>query len=125
MRFDRPLAIGASGGHGPIRYVVEAYEPGRSITFRFTGPRGFDGTHAFYTHLDGGAVHLEHVLEMHARGRAIPGWTFVFRPLHDALIEDALDRAELAATGAIRSPAQWPLTVHLLRSVFKRRRRRP
>lgn len=33
MRFDRPLAPGASGGHGPIRYTVEVYEPGRSIRF--------------------------------------------------------------------------------------------
>ena len=36
MRFDRPLSVGAVGGHGPIRYVIEAYEPGRSIRFHFT-----------------------------------------------------------------------------------------
>ncbi|MDQ3135435.1 MAG: hypothetical protein M3Q76_11655, partial [Acidobacteriota bacterium] len=29
MKLDRPLGVGAKGGHGPIRYVVEAYEPGR------------------------------------------------------------------------------------------------
>ena len=45
MRFDRPLAVGARGGHGPIRYDVAAYAPGRSVRFRFTGPKGFNGFH--------------------------------------------------------------------------------
>ena len=47
MRFDRSLGVGADGGHGPIRYVVEAYEPGRSIRFRFTRPKGFIKLHFF------------------------------------------------------------------------------
>jgi hypothetical protein len=47
MRFDRPLQVGAVGGHGPIRYRVERYEPGRAILFRFTGMRGIHGTHGF------------------------------------------------------------------------------
>ena len=47
MRFDRPLTVGAIGGHGPIRYTVEEYEPGRMIRFRFTGPPGFHGGHGF------------------------------------------------------------------------------
>jgi hypothetical protein len=29
MKFDRPLSVGAVGGHGPIRYTVESYQPGR------------------------------------------------------------------------------------------------
>jgi hypothetical protein len=29
MRFDRPLGVGARGGHGPVRYAVGAYVPGR------------------------------------------------------------------------------------------------
>ena len=28
MRFDRPLQVGADGGHGPIRYRVEEHAPG-------------------------------------------------------------------------------------------------
>lgn len=47
MAFDRPLEVGARGGHGPIRYVVEAYTPGQSIRFRFIGPSGFDGFHGY------------------------------------------------------------------------------
>jgi hypothetical protein len=46
MRFDRPLQVGAVGGHGSIRYTIEAYAPARSIRFRFTGPPGFIGYHA-------------------------------------------------------------------------------
>ena len=40
MRFDRPLAAGAVGGHGPISYVISHYLPGRWIRFTFTGPEG-------------------------------------------------------------------------------------
>jgi hypothetical protein len=47
MRLDRPLQIGAMGGHGPIRYRVERYEPGRAVLFCFSGMRGFYGTHGF------------------------------------------------------------------------------
>ena len=47
MRFDRPLAVGARGGHGPIRYEVIEYDPGVRVRFRFTGPSGFDGFHEF------------------------------------------------------------------------------
>jgi hypothetical protein len=31
------------GGHGPVRYCVEEYEPGRSIRFRFIGSEGGHG----------------------------------------------------------------------------------
>lgn len=47
MEFDRPLSVGARGGHGPIRYFVEEYVPGESIKFRFTGPKGFNGFHGY------------------------------------------------------------------------------
>ncbi|HYO91997.1 MAG TPA: hypothetical protein VEQ40_10185, partial [Pyrinomonadaceae bacterium] len=95
MRFSGPLGIGASGGHGPIRYEVEAYEPGRSIRLRCTAPRGFLGTHGFEALESAtGVVQLRHVLAMQVSGGARLSWPLVFRPLHDALIEDALDRAD-------------------------------
>src|SRR5258706_10809497 len=46
MTLDRPLAVGARGGHGPIGYAVEDYRPGRHVRFRFHAPQGFAGTHA-------------------------------------------------------------------------------
>jgi hypothetical protein len=40
MEFDLPLSVGATGGHGPVRYFVESYTPSQAIRFRFTGPKG-------------------------------------------------------------------------------------
>src|SRR5271166_5723421 len=64
MRFDRPLAIGAVGGHGPIRYVVESYDRSRRIRFRFCAPRGFDGCHEFAVRDDGSGSVIRHELSM-------------------------------------------------------------
>ncbi len=95
MRLDRPLGVGAAGGHGPIGYVVEAYSPARSVRFRFTKPAGFVGNHRFEVEpVDASRTKLRHVIEMEARGLAWLKWAVVIRPLHDAVLEDALDRAE-------------------------------
>ncbi|MBI5092684.1 MAG: SRPBCC family protein, partial [Candidatus Hydrogenedentes bacterium] len=32
MILDRPLSVGATGGHGPVRYVVDSYTPGQAVT---------------------------------------------------------------------------------------------
>jgi hypothetical protein len=122
MRFDRPLQIGAVGGHGPIRYRVEWYEPGRAVLFRLTGPRGFHGTHSFEIK-DGapGMVRLEHRLCMRLSGVARLSWPLMFRWLHDALIEDALDRAEAAVTSRPLQERCWSLWVRFLRRVASRK----
>ena len=117
MEFDRALAVGATGGHGPIRYFVEAYAPGRSIRFRFTAPEGFDGWHGYEVlETPGTRVALRHTLEMTARGPAILSWPLVFRPLHDALIEDSLATAE-ASLGRSPRLQRWSPWVRLLRWV--------
>lgn len=127
VSFDRPLGVGASGGHGPIRYTVEAYEPGRSIRFRFTGPRGFVGTHGFEAEeVETGRTMLRHALSMRAQGWARLSWPLAFRWLHDALIEDALDRAESwCESGSQARRRQWSWWVRLLRSVARRLSARP
>jgi hypothetical protein len=112
MRLDRPLGVGARGGHGPIRYFVEAYEPGRSVLFRFTGPPGFDGTHGFELLED--PVRLRHTLAMRARGRAMLTWPLLFRPLHDAVLEDSLAMAE-ASLGLQPRFVPWTPRVRFLR----------
>ena len=114
MRLDRPLAVGAAGGHGPIRYTVDAYEPGRKVRFRFTGPRGFDGWHAFEV-LEATAAHcvLEHRIEMQARGTAAWLWTLVIRPMHDAAVEDALTQAQ-RSLGLAPWERPWSPWVRLL-----------
>jgi hypothetical protein len=45
--FDRPLAVGAGGGHGGIPYTIVAYEPGRRIAFEFEPGSGLRGHHRF------------------------------------------------------------------------------
>jgi len=49
----------------------------------------------------------------------------VFRPLHDALAEDALDKAERALLGGVKRPARWTWRVRLPRSLMRRRRPAP
>jgi hypothetical protein len=119
MRFDRPLQTGAIGGHGPIRYVVEEYEPGVSIRFRFTGPKGFDGTHRFFVEALSSGARVTHLLVMETSGRASLAWPLVYRPLHDALVEEALDRAAAAVGEPLAAPP-WSIYVRLLRAIVRR-----
>ncbi|GAB3492964.1 SRPBCC family protein [Amycolatopsis cihanbeyliensis] len=124
MRLDRPLGAGAAGGHGPIRYRVESYTPGVWVRFRFTAPRGFDGFHEFtLRRADPGRTELRHLMVVRLRGPARFTYPLVWGPLHDAVLEDALDRAELELTGRVPAPARWSRYVRLLRGVLSRRQR--
>ena len=118
MRFDRPLEVGARGGHGPIRYRIETYEPGRIISFRFEGPPGFVGTHGFSVDRSEEGTILQHTLAMEARGWARLSWPLVFRPLHDALLEDALTKAERGTGAGEPVVVPWSRYVRVLRWVF-------
>lgn len=125
MVFDRPLEVGAAGGHGPIRYIVEDYQPGRSIRFRFTGPKGFNGSHGYEVVAGGpGTVVLRHVLEMTTSGLAVLSWPFMYRPLHDALIEDSLATAQ-ASLGDPPTVKPWSIWVRILRWLVSRGKARP
>ncbi|MGD8699289.1 MAG: hypothetical protein PVJ43_08370 [Gemmatimonadales bacterium] len=124
MRLNPGLEVGAVGGHGPIRYSVEEYSPGRFVRFRFSEPRGFDGYHGFEIEAAGpGAVRLRHVLEMKTRGWARLTWPVVYRPLHDALLEDALDRAQ-SRCGAKVEERSWSARVRAIRWALARARNR-
>jgi hypothetical protein len=117
MRFDRPLAVGAVGGHGPIRYSVQEYRPGQSILFRFSAPRGFNGTHRFDVEDRQGNTVLRHTLEIEATGPALRSWLLYIRPLHDACLEDCLDRATVSLGIDLKRPARWSIYVRMLRAV--------
>lgn len=124
LRLDGPLGVGARGGHGPIRYRVESYEPSQRVRFRFERPRGFDGVHEFSVVVEGTApAQLVHVLEADMSGLARLSWPLVFRSLHDALIEDALDNAERQVTGQLQRPVRWSIYVRGLRRMLGVRRR--
>lgn len=115
MKFDRPLAVGAVGGHGPIRYMVEAYTPGNTVRFRFTGPSGFNGYHEFeIIEKESEKTLLRHTIRMNATGIGLLTWALVFRPLHDALLEDLLDRAQQYFNMQTQ-PRSWSVWVKFLR----------
>lgn len=121
IRFDRPLSVGADGGHGPIRYQVTEYEPGRRIRFEFDPASGIEGHHELTVEPSASdRCVMRHELEGAARGAALLKWTCVIRWLHDALIEDLFDNAEQVATGEVVHPARWSLWVRLLRPVVAR-----
>lgn len=115
MKLDRPLAIGATGGHGPIRYFVTAYAPGESVRFQFTEPKGFKGWHSFNVlgATDEDCV-LEHRIEMETVGRDVFTWELAIRHLHNALVEDALSQAQ-RAVGNKPLVVPWPAKVRVLR----------
>ncbi|MCP3852160.1 MAG: SRPBCC family protein [Gammaproteobacteria bacterium] len=120
MEFDKPLSVSANGGHGPIRYFVEEYSAGEHIKFRFTGPSGFDGYHGYdVIEIEPDKTELRQTLKMRARGIALLTWPLLFRPLHDALIEDSLSFAELHLN-LTPTVAKWSLYVRLLRWVISR-----
>jgi len=124
VRFDRPLGVGAVGGHGMIRYVVEEYRPGQSVRFRFAGVPGFEGHHRFEVLPgEGGAAVLRHTIDMRIGGRAFIRWPLVIRPLHDALVEDALAQAQ-ASLGVAPTVRRWSPWVRVLRWVMSRGRGR-
>jgi hypothetical protein len=119
MRLDRPLQLSAIGGHGPIQYRVDTYEPGRRAHFTFRGPQGFDGFHVFEVESSAaGGTTLRHILHMNARGPAVLTWPLVFRPLHNALLEDCLDAAARALGETPRSKP-WSPWVRMLRRGFR------
>lgn len=115
LRLDGPLAPGARGGHGPVRYVVEAVEPDR-IRCRFTPPaRGFAaGLHGHHEFTIDDGTTLRHTIAAEAHGLAVLKWLLIVRPLHDALLEDALDRASIHV-GQPFVPARHSWWVRLLR----------
>jgi Protein of unknown function (DUF3995) len=123
--FDRPLGVGASGGHGPIRYTVTAYEPGRRIAFEFEPGSGLRGGHGLEVEPVGhSAARLRHVLETEVDGiyRVLRR---VFLGMHDALVEDLFDKAELAATGRVARPARWPRWLRVANRIEVALRPRP
>ncbi|MGW0901965.1 SRPBCC family protein [Streptomyces sp. NPDC002853] len=112
MLFDRPLGVGAVGGHGPVRYGVTEYEPGRRVRFAFTPPD--NGFHEMSVEpLGEGRCRVRHVLEIRPLGKDRLLWPVVVRPLHDTIIEEVFDNFERAATGRCARPVRWSPRVRL------------
>ena len=120
IEFDRPLALGARGGHGLVRYHVEEYEPGRRLVFRFEPGQGLDGRHWFDVEPAGETgTRLVHTIDTRVSGptRLLSP---ALRRMHDLTIEDVLDRAELATSGRRPAPQRKPLWMRALDGVERR-----
>jgi hypothetical protein len=104
MKFKNGIQVGAKGGHGPIRYTVEKYNPQEIIQFRFSKPTGFIGVHKFeINELGNEKTEIIHTIDMNTKGKGILIWAFVIRPLHNALIEDGFDKLENNFSGNQKS----------------------
>src|SRR5690349_10153538 len=116
MVLDGPVAVGAAGGHAAIRYRVTAHEPGRRVEFTFDPRMGLHGTHVFSVEPDGGSGSiLRHAAGGRLSGRLVLLWPLAIRWLHDAVLEDLLDRAEVAVGTGPARPNRWSPGVRLLR----------
>jgi len=127
MQFDGPLGEGARGGHGPIRYRVEKFTPGKKAVFRFEPEglaAGLDGIHYFEITPFDGHVLMVHVIEARCGLVMWLKWSFVIEPLHDALIEDAFDKVENRIAGKQVKSSLWSPRVKFLRNMIARKRRR-
>ena len=116
MRLDRPLAVGARGGHALIRYAVTSYEPTRRVKFTLDPTIGARGTHTFtVSPLGPDRTLLRHELAARLTGRMRLAWPLAVRWLHDALLEDLLDRAQDAGGVPPARRARHSAWVRLLR----------
>lgn len=114
MRFDRPLAVGADGGHGPVGYAVVDYKPSWLVRFKFSAPRGFNGHHQLEVIPEDDGTLLRHTIDMNAEGPALLTWPLAIRWLHDACLEDAFATAEVSL-GLTPTVITWSPWVKLLR----------
>jgi hypothetical protein len=127
MLLDENLKLGAKGGHGPVRYHVDEYVPGRRAVFRFDGTgltAGLDGRHYFEIIPRNNHNVLRHVVDAECDLRAWLKWKIMIEPLHDALLEDALDLAEQTLEGGVSRPARWNLWVRFVRRIMAKKRHR-
>ena len=123
---DRGLTPGSAGGHGPIRYHVIAHDPGRRVRYAFDrifgapvrGHHGFDVVPGDAP----GESTLRHVMLLDVPPRVTLLWRLGVHAMHDAFLEDALDKAERELTGAVRRPARHSAWVRALRRAFRPRR---
>lgn len=101
-------------GLGFLRHELAEHEPGRRVVFRITGPRGLSGTHGWQ--LEG--TTMRHVVDAECTGLMRLGWPLVVQPIHAALHEDVLDRAE-AALGSAPAPRPFSRRVRVLRGALR------
>jgi hypothetical protein len=116
MVLDCPVAVGAVGGHGSIRYRVVGHVSGRKVEFEFLPGQGLAGTHTITADPAGpDRTLVRHVVEGRVFGVMRPAWALGIRWAHDAVLEELLDNAERAVGVEPARPARRSPWVRLLR----------
>lgn len=120
IRFKNGLKVGEIGGHGMIRYSVEAYTPGVLIVFRFLKPIGFKGIHKFeIKEINATSTEITHSVIMNTAGfKATIQWCIAIRWMHDALIENAFDTIENNFL-EVKKHTKWNYWVRFWRFILK------
>ena len=119
MKLDNGLQVDSKGGHGLIRYTVQAYHQGELIEFKFSKPEGFIGIHKFeITELGNNKTEIKHIIDMTTSGKATLMWSLAIRWLHDAYIEDAFDKVENHFS-TVNEAYKWNIWVRFLRWQLK------
>lgn len=122
MIFKKGLTEGAIGGHGPIKYSIQKYIPGNLIEFKFVKPGGFMGIHKFeITEIENDKTELKHTINMTLSGKGIFTWYIAIKWLHDALLEDCLDKAENHFL-TDKKKTKWNIWVIFLRRLFRKKK---
>jgi hypothetical protein len=122
LRLDRPLSVGAEGRRAFLGERVVEYRAGERLVFELVAPVGLDARHRFEVEpLDDGHAILRHVVEGRSRGKVVLTWPLAIGPLHDALLEDLLDRAQ-AELGGQPERHEWSRRVRALRWAYRKRK---
>jgi hypothetical protein len=80
MKFKDGIGVGAKGGHGPIRYMVEVYNPEEIILFRFSSPKGFNGIHKLeLKEITSDTTQIQHTIDICTVGIGTWNWLFAIR----------------------------------------------
>ncbi len=114
IRFQTDLEVGAQGGHGPIKYTIDHYQPDEKISFVFTSPVWLKGYHQILLTDSGVGCQLEHEIVAQADFVKYLVWLLIIRPIHNAVIEDCFTKVE-RSLGLTPQVIEWTWWVKLLR----------
>ncbi|PID57285.1 MAG: hypothetical protein CR986_09135 [Ignavibacteriae bacterium] len=120
---DNGLRVNSSGGHGRIRYYITKYEYGKLVEFCFTEPKEFVGKHYFeLKKLNENKTKVKHTIDVELNLKGLILWNLIIKWLHDALLEDCLDKIEnnLEKTNVKTPHNAW---VKFLRKAFRKNKK--
>ena len=123
MTLNKGLELKSIGGHGPIGYYVSDYVVGKTIEFTFTRPKEYIGTHKFeIIETAANTTLLRHTINMSLNSKGIVTWYLAVKWLHDALLEDCLDKVyNQIHKSHIQTPHNF--WVKYLRNILKGKRK--